>query len=267
MMRTNALGETFRDRVVLITGASEGIGAACARAFRARGARLALNSRSADKLSRVAASGELVLPFNISEDSAARKVIEGTLAKFGRIDIVVNNAGAGLYGPAAKTSLSDARSLFELNLFAPMALIQAVLPHMQAQRSGTIVNVGSVAGDVLLPWMPFYSASKSALAILSDSLRVELKTFNIHVMHVRPGYVLTGFQAHALGQAPGRVVDRKNLAITPERCAADILHGLERRARTVTTPRWTGLLIAANRFMPSIVQARMNRMSDAAEHP
>jgi short-subunit dehydrogenase len=258
---------TLRDRVVLITGASEGIGAACARAFRARGSRLALNARSAEKLSRVASDGDLILAEDVTESSTPRKLIDRTLASFGRLDVVVNNAGSGLYGPASGVSLTAANSVFALNFFAPLAIIQAAEPHMRAQRSGAIINIGSVAGEVVLPWMPLYCASKSALGVLSASLRTELKVHNIHVMHVCPGYVLTDFQAHSLGSPPQSVVEGKKIAITPNRCAQDILRGLDRGARTVVTPSWASLLIAAHRVAPALVQWQLNRMNAAGERP
>ena len=253
----------LRDRVVLITGASEGIGAACAQSFRIRGARLALNGRSREKLSQVAQPTDLVLPGDLTDASTPADVIDQTIAHFGRIDVLVNNAGSGMYGPAAEAPLATSRALFDLNFFAPLAAIHAAVPYMRAQGQGMIINVGSVAGEVTLPWMPIYSASKSALGALSASLRTELKPFNIHVLHVNPGYVRTGFQEHAIGTPPERVADGKKIAISPERCAEAIARGVETQAREVITPAWAHWLIRANRVFPAIVESRLRAMAGA----
>ncbi len=252
--------------VVLVTGASEGIGAACVKVLRARGARLSLNSRSPEKLARVASADDLVTPADLTELGAPRTLVERTLERFGRIDVVINNAGHGIYWPAAASPEPETRALFDLNLFAPLSLAQAVIPHMRRQGSGTIVNVGSIAGHVALPWMPLYSASKSALGALTESLRMELKPDGIHVMLVCPGYVLTDFHSHSFGlRPPAKVVDGKRFAISPDRCARDIVNGLERRARIVVTPRWGWFMIGLHRLMPRVVEAHLMQLNHSPE--
>src|ERR1700720_1707508 len=143
--------------------------------------------------------------------------------------------------------MESARAMFELNFFAPLALIQMVAPVMRRQRGGTIVNVGSVAGKVTLPWFTLYSMSKYALGAFSDGLRSELKSAGIHAMTVCPGYVNTDFQAHALGRRPpGFIQNAKGtMAISADSCAEAIARGVERNARTVLVPRILWLLIAA----------------------
>src|SRR5581483_7391136 len=230
-------------KVALITGASEGIGAACVRAFHARGVRVALIARDEAKLRAVAGENDRVLTGDLTSAEDRRRVVEGALAHFGRIDILVNNAGVGLYAPAHQAPMEPTRRLFELNFFAPLEMTQLVAPGMIRQGSGAIVNVSSIAGKVTLPWFTLYSASKYALCSLSDGLRMELRRSGIHVMKVCPGYVDTGFQAHVLGgESPAGVRGtRRTFAITAEQCAEAIARGLERNARTVLTPR-TGWL-------------------------
>jgi len=143
--------------VVLITGASEGIGAACARVFQARGARLSLVARNGDRLAAVGGPRTLRTAGDVTSEEARRDLVARTLECFGAIDILVNNAGMGLYSPAWNASLPDARKLFELNLFAPLALTALVVPHMQERRRGTVVNISSIAGKVTLPWFTQYS--------------------------------------------------------------------------------------------------------------
>src|SRR6476646_7031326 len=129
----------IKDRVVLITGVSEGIGAACARAFEERGARLSLVARNSEKLAAVGGPGTLRTAGDITSDEIRRSVVAHTIERFGQIDILINNAGMGLYSAAWNTPMDEARRLFELNLFAPLALTQLVVPHMRERKQGAIV--------------------------------------------------------------------------------------------------------------------------------
>jgi len=245
-------------KVILVTGASEGIGAACAQAFRRRGARLSLIARSEDRLRRVAAQDDLVTAGDLRDETVRRDVVKRTVERFGRIDVLINNAGVGLYTPAWRAPLDQTRQMFELNFMAPLDLIQQVVPHMRQQHSGAIVNVGSIAGKVTLPWFTLYSASKFAIGSLTDGLRMELRSFGIHTMTVCPGYVKTRFQQNVLtGAAPRLTGLRQRWAITPERCAEDIARGLERSARTVVTPRTGWVLVALERIFPTAVDRRL----------
>jgi short-subunit dehydrogenase len=248
----------FEGAVILITGASEGIGAACAGEFRRRGALLSLVSRSSGKLLKEAGPDDLVTPGDLRDDAVRRFVVERTLQRFGRVDTLINNAGVGLYGPAHETSLDQARELFELNLFAALDLAQLVAPGMKEHGEGAIVNVSSIGGKVMLPWSPVYSASKFALCCLSEALRVELSPYGVHVMAVCPGFVRTGFQQNALsGSAPPLGFWRERWAITPAQCAQAIVRGLERKSKTVVTP-WSGwLLVAAQHLFPGLFESRI----------
>jgi short-subunit dehydrogenase len=245
-------------KVILITGASAGIGAACAVAFRERGARLSLTARSQSGLEAAGGPDALITAGDITQEGTRHSVVDRTIERFGAIDVLINNAGIGLYAPSWRVPLTDVRRLFELNLFAPLALAQLVVPHMRDRRGGTIVNVGSIAGKVTLPWFTLYSASKHALASWTDGLRMELQPYGIHAMNVCPGYVKTGFQDHVLaGQPPAKVLQGKRFAITAAQCARAIVRGVERDARTVVTPATGWLFILAERLAPSFVDARM----------
>jgi short-subunit dehydrogenase len=141
----------------------------------------------------------------------------------------------------------------ELNYFAPLGLIQAVVPHMCARGTGWIVNIASIAAQACLPWLTLYSASKYALAGLTEGLRMELRRDGVKTMLVCPGYVQTGFQKNALeGEPPAAVSRARRFAVTPAECAADIVRGLEREARTVVTPPAAWLLVAAARLLPPL---------------
>jgi len=252
-------------KVVLITGASEGIGAACAAEFAASGARLALTARNEDKLRRSAPRDSFLVTGDLTSDTDRRTIIDRTLAHYGAIDILINNAGAGFYQPSWEMPLDEVRRLMDLNFFAPLGLIQLVTPHMRERRSGMIVNVGSIAGKIPLPWMSIYSVSKYALGALTDCQRMELKRDGIHTLIVCPGYVKTNFQKNAAyGQPPDKIQKSKRFAITPETCARSIRHGVERDSRTIVTPRAGWLFVLAMRLFPSLVEGRMGSMNGTA---
>ncbi len=252
----------IQNKVVLITGASEGIGAACVAEFRRRGAKLSVTARSEDRLEAVGGADALVTAGDITLAETRLRVMDATLERFGRIDILVNNAGAGLYSPAWCASQEKTRALFELNFFAPLAMVQLVAPHMRTQGAGVIVNIGSIAGRMTLPWFTLYSASKYALGSLTEGLRMELKRDGIHAMTVCPGYVDTRFQSNILaGRVPPTIAKARRFTITPQKCAADIADGVVRNARTVVTPASGWLLLAAARLFPGIVEAQLQKVA------
>lgn len=251
-------------KVALITGASEGIGAACAQVLKQRGGRVSLVARNAEKLAQqpgVFTAGD------ITDPAIQQQAVQRTLDEYGRIDILINNAGRGLYGPSWRAPLTQVREMFELNVFALMSLTQLVVPHMRAQRSGMVVNVGSIAGKVALPWLTTYSATKYAVAALTEGLRMELKGDGVHAMQVCPGYVQTDFQEHVLaGRPPVSIRRARRFCITATQCATDIADGIERDARTVMTPRSGWLFVMADRLFPSLVGNRMAHMNQQVEH-
>jgi short-subunit dehydrogenase len=252
-------------KVALITGASAGIGAACAAEFARAGAKLSLCARSEEGLRRAAAGAEaLITAGDLTDEAVRRRVVERTLERFGAIDILINNAGVGLYIPSWEAPEVEVRRLMELNFFALLGMIQLVTPHMRARRSGTIVNVGSIGGKIVLPWLTVYSASKYAVGALTEGLRMELRRDGIRTMLVCPGYVRTEFQRRAVGEVPPQMVKGRRFAITAAECAAAIRRGVERDARTVMTPRVGWLLVALARLLPRAVEARMARMNGTA---
>ena len=249
-------------KVVLITGASEGIGLACARLLLGRGAKVAGVARNAAKMHSV--EGLFAVPGDLTQPGFAATAVQKTMERFGRVDVLINNAGIGLYAPSWQASMDDTRQMFELNLMAPLALIQAAVPHMRTQREGVIVNIGSIAGKVTLPWLTLYSASKYALGSFTDGLRIELAGTGIRTMLVCPSYVNTDFQSHVLGgQPPPRIFRARGMAITAEQCAEDIIKGIERNKRTVVSPKLGWALIAAARLFPRLVDAQLRRVNES----
>jgi len=250
----------IRDKIVLITGASQGIGAATAAALAKRGAKLAITARSEERLRSLSLPDAFIVAGDLLKPEDRRRIVESTLSRYGRIDILINNAGVGTYALAHEAPLDHARAIFELNFFALLELAQLAGAGMRERGSGMIVNVSSVVGLVTLPWSALYSASKYAVCSLTDGLRAELRPHGVHVMAVCPGYVRTGFQAHVLaGRSPSSVAGaRERFAITPEQCAEAIARGVERNARTVLTPRVGWLLVWGARLLPRVVEARLS---------
>lgn len=250
-------------KVVLITGASEGIGAACAAEFARCGAKLSLTARSEEGLVRAGGPDALITPGDITDEETRRRVVASTLDRYGTIDILINNAGVGSYAPTWLAPTDETRRMFEVNFFALLGMIQLVVPHMRARRDGMIVNVGSIGGKMTLPWLTLYSASKYAVGSLTEGLRMELRRDNVHAMLVCPGYVRTRFQQNAIRGGPPADIERsRKFAITPEQCAAAIRRGVERRSRTVLAPASGWLLVALYRLLPGRVQQRMAAMVD-----
>jgi short-subunit dehydrogenase len=244
-------------KVAIVTGASEGIGAEVACLLRSRGCRMVLTARNKAKLRDVAGPDSCIVAGDLTSELVRARIIEAALERFGRIDVLINNAGRGLYGSASNTPLAEARDLFELNFFAPFHLAQLASPALRLSR-GVIVNVSSIAGQISLPWLPMYSATKFALTSLSSSQRIELQRHGVRVMSVFPGYVDTAFQDHAAGGPPPRkIVKGRRFAISAQGCARAIVAGLEHGRKTVVTPRSGWLLVWFNRLFPGLVESSM----------
>jgi len=251
-------------KVVIVTGASEGIGAACAAELARCGAKLSLTARSEEGL-RKAGPDALITPGDLTSEETRRTVVERTLERFGAIDILINNAGIGCYLPAWSAPLEEARRLMELNYFAVLGMTQLVAPPMRARGSGVIVNVSSIGGKVTLPWSTLYSSTKYAVNALTEGMRVELWRDGVRTMLVCPGYVRTGFQDNTrFGHAPDGVIKARRFAITAAECATAIRRGLERDARTVVTPRSGWILVVLSSLFPGVVQARMAKINGTA---
>jgi short-subunit dehydrogenase len=251
--------DSLDGKVVIVTGASEGIGVQLTTILRRSGARVALTARNERKLSAAAEPGDLVIPGDVTRETVRAEIIAKIMERWGKIDILINNAGRGSYYSASATTLDEARAVFDLNFFAPLALTQLATPFLRQTR-GMVVNLSSIAGQISLPWLPVYSASKFALAAITSAQRTELKREGVHVMGVFPGYVDTGFQANAPGtRPPGRVAQGKRFAVSAEECAAAIVRGIAHRKRTVVTPRSGWALVWASRLFPSFVESQMER--------
>ena len=187
----------FRGKTAVITGASSGIGEACARKFVDEGARVVLAARSQGPLEKLASElgGEVAkaVPTDISDIDACKHLLQEAVSRFGSIDVLVNNAAHNCRGPYDEIPMDDILQMLHVNLRAPMVLTRLALPTMRAQGSGSVVNVASLAGRIPLDDEASYSATKFALRVFSFAVAEELRDTNIKVSVVSPGPVDTGF--------------------------------------------------------------------------
>ncbi|MDW5563025.1 MAG: SDR family NAD(P)-dependent oxidoreductase [Methanomassiliicoccus sp.] len=190
----------IKGKVVLITGASEGIGRATAELFGREGARLALASRSERRLAELAESLDDVL--TISADMArpeeVRHMVRYAHRHFGRLDVLINNAGQGMYRPVEEIAIEDLRHLMDVNLYGPLVAMQEAIPLMRTQGGGTIVNVSSIVSKKALPLVGGYASTKYALNALSLTARNELAGDGIVVSVVLPKATATDFPHHTI---------------------------------------------------------------------
>jgi NAD(P)-dependent dehydrogenase (short-subunit alcohol dehydrogenase family) len=190
----NAAEAANRDsRVWLITGASSGFGRALAEAALARGDRVVAVSRSTEGLADLDGEGRVHrISVDVTDAAQRESAVTASLERFGRIDVLVNNAGRTQVGAVEETTDEELRALFDLHFFAPASLTRAVLPHMRRQGGGAIVQMSSVGGQVTAPGFSAYCATKFALEGFTETLRDEVAGFGIHTLIVEPGAFRTG---------------------------------------------------------------------------
>lgn len=220
-------------KVVVVTGASSGIGAALARVFSKKGARVVLTARRQDRLEKTAAAcpeDTLIIPADLVEGTHRQSLVAQTMDRWGRIDILVNNAGLGMYGDFANSTEEQWRRLFEINLFSVVFLTQAVLPIMKAQKKGLIVNTASIGGlmahsNHVTP----YVASKHALVGFTRGLAMDLKGSGIRVLAACPHLTDTEFFEASPGaeEMASQVEKYKTFMDSPEDVARGIIDQLD----------------------------------------
>lgn len=271
------------DRVILVTGASAGIGEATARRLAREGARVVLTARRLERLLTVkqeiesALSGHseqasglrsLAVAADVTVEEERERLVRKTLDTFGRIDGLVNNAGYGQRGPIEIVPLEKIRQNFETNFFSLIALTQKIIPVMRKQRCGRIINVGSVAGRIARPLTSIYDATKHAVEAITDGLRGELAPFGIQVVLIEPGYILTEFAkvasaiqptleeaapyASFLEEYQRRQEKTRNIAGHPNEIAELIFQALTvgRPRFRYAAPRHAHVFLALKRFLP-----------------
>jgi uncharacterized protein len=253
-------------KVVAVTGASMGIGEAIAKIFADHGASVVLLSRDAERAEaargRIGHSDRtLGLACDVRNREEIDRVVGLTLHHLQRIDVWINNAGHGILDSVANVDLAACRETFETNFFGAVEAMQAVIPVMKQQGSGSIINISSVAGHIPIPFHAVYSATKFAMNAIGKGARIELRSSGINVLTVCPGYVRTSFGANAVkGKEPKQVRPGRVRGITVERVARAVLRGYLKEKREVVVP-WTMIpMIKLYQLFPGLVEWSMVQM-------
>lgn len=203
-------------KIILITGASSGMGKETAKSLIQKGHTVYTAARRIDQMQDLKNMGGYPIQMDITKEEDIQNVVDTIIRREGRIDVLWNNAGFGLYGSVEDVPLEEARKQMEVNVFGMAAMTQKVIPYMRKARSGTIINTSSMGGKMYFPMGAWYHASKHAVEGLSDCLRLELKSFNIKVVVLEPGFIATEFGSVLLdnfskiskGSAYGNMMDK-----------------------------------------------------------
>src|SRR5215468_6324650 len=259
-------------RVVLITGASSGIGRATAELIIARGNRVFGGVR-APATTRPLAGVELI-QLDVRDEASAKACIDEVRSRAARIDVLINNAGVNLVGAVEETSISQAQALFDTNVIGILRMVQAVLPGMRRQGAGLIVNISSILGLIPAPYMGVYAGTKHAVEGLSESLDHEVRAFGIRVVLIEPHYTRTNLDA-STAQAENRIgayaaqrqrtaaviTHETNTGLEPKRVAEEVLRAIEGRYRMrrpvgqAALLSWLRRLLPVRLFEPSLRKA------------
>lgn len=251
---------------VIITGASMGIGRALALAWADERATVILSARGREALERVAAEVSarggrpVVVPGDVTSEEHRVELVRHA-EEHGGVDVLVNNAGRGYYSPATQIDIDKLRELFELNVVAPLRLVQLAAPHLERAR-GTVVMMSSVAGVVAAPKYAAYAASKFALEAIAMSLRSELAAVGVRVVVIRPGPVDTPFREHAT-RAEGMVgYDAPDPKAQPADVVAQkTVRAVLRGTPVIETSNFVRVASATGRYAPAVLRLALRRMA------
>ncbi|MBU1820733.1 MAG: SDR family oxidoreductase [Bacteroidetes bacterium] len=253
----------FTDKVVWITGASSGIGEALALELARAGARLVLSARRVEELERVKRSTQLpedrvmVLPMDVTQFDLADQKAAAIVERFGRIDIMANNAGVSQRSSVVDTSLDIYKKILDIDFLSTVALTKAVLPTMTRQQSGQFIVISSVAGKLGTPMRSGYAAAKHALHGFYDSLRAEVHDDNIRVLVVCPGYIRTQISVNALDQQGGKhgkMDENQAQGMPADECARRIMKAVQKDRKEVYIGGMKeGAAIFFRKFWPSFL--------------
>ncbi|HEY1938299.1 MAG TPA: SDR family NAD(P)-dependent oxidoreductase [Candidatus Angelobacter sp.] len=252
-------------KVAVITGASMGIGEAIAKLFLQQGAKVVLCARDLSRTKEAeqrlgGGANTLSVACDVSRRDQVDALVKAAVAKFGRIDIFVNNAGFGLNDAVADMDMAELRRMFDTNFFGAVDCMQAVIPIMRQQGGGDIVNISSVSGHISTPYMSGYAATKHAMNAIGKAARIELQRHNINVLTVCPGYIATDFVKNmSKGKNPQRVGSSVKYAVTADVVADATLEGLLKRKREVIVPKFYKIFIKLYQTSPGMVERTIRK--------
>lgn len=250
----------WKDKIVWVTGASSGIGAEIAKQVAERGAKVILSARSEDKLKEVQqglsnAEAHLILPLNLSESSNFEALVDQVLAKYKRIDVLVNNGGLSQRSEVHETPIEVDRRIMEVNYFGNVALTKAVLPVFRKQKSGQFVVISSIAGKFGFFLRSAYSASKHALHGFYESLMLEEEHNNIKVLIACPGKINTPISMSALnaeGKSHGVMDHNQETGMPVEQCVGQLLTAVQKGKKEVLIGNKEIKAVTLKRFFPNL---------------
>jgi short-subunit dehydrogenase len=253
----------MKDKVIIITGASSGIGLACARDFAAQGAKISLAARSADKLAEIEKeltnSGHevLVTPTDVSKEKDCKILIDETVHRFGKIDILINNAGISMRALFKDLDLSVLKQLMDVNFWGTVYCTKYALPYL-LETKGSVVGVSSIAGFIGLPGRTGYSASKFAMHGFLQTLRTENLKTGLHVLIAAPGFTASNVRKSALtadGTNQGETPRAEDKMMSAEEVARHLAKAIIKRKRTlILTFKEGKLTVFLSKWWPSLVE-------------
>lgn len=257
------MGTSFKDKTVIITGASMGVGAACARAFAAEGANLVLVARGADGLNRIGAgleatTGVLTVTMDVADNDACLELLRQSQDRFGRIDVLVNNAGTHQRGEVSSVDPAAVALMVDVNLRAPLLLSAAVIPYLKKQGGGAIVMVGSLAGRTPMQGAAAYGATKAGLRSFAYALGDEVRAHGIHVGVVSPGPIDTGFIMDEIDEVEDIVFSQP--LSTAQQVADNVLALARGEAEEISMPAFSGKLTTLSYLFPKLRRRLRDRL-------
>src|SRR3954471_24607008 len=261
----------LKGKVVVITGASMGIGEAIGLEFVRHGASVVFSSRDAGRAEAArqrvgSVERTFAMACDVGKRSEIERMLQETLSRFKRVDVWVNNAGFGLMDAVASMDMRECRRMFDTNLFGVMDAMQVVVPIMKQQSSGCIINIASTAGRIAVPYMAAYCASKHALRAIGNAARLELRGAGVNVLTVCPGYISTDFSVNAVkGKERLRLGVAAKRGITADRVARATLRAYAAKKREISVPWRDHIAIKLYETFPRLVDRVMVGMLAPAD--
>lgn len=206
-------------KVILVTGGSSGIGKSICAYLASKGHAVYGTSRKPQQ-----AEGFTLLSMDVTDEGSVKKAVDELIAKEGRIDVLVNNAGIGMMGAIEDSIPADSLKVFETNVFGPLRTMQAVLPHMRGRKEGMIINIGSIAGYMGLPYRGIYSATKASLGMITEALRMELRPYNIKACVLDPGDYSTSIAQHRQVNIPDQSPYKERVMALEDKINEEVHH-------------------------------------------
>ena len=265
----------MKDKVVIITGASSGIGKALAYEFASRGAHLVLAARRIERLEQIKMKLPeikiLTIQADVSIEQDCQQIIDQTISRFGKIDVLINNAGISMRALFADVELDVIRKLMDVNFWGTVYCTKNALPHL-LESKGSVVGVISIAGHVGLPGRTGYSASKYAIRGFLDALRIENMKTGLHVLVAAPGFTASEVREASLtkdGSTQGQTPRNESKMMTAEKCAWHIANGVQKRKREIILTFIEGkFTVFLGKFMPGLLdKLTFNHMKKEPNSP